>query len=249
MNLNFYKKFHRFFYPKKKKNVKLSEPVYKDRHKGRNFLILGMGPSVATYLNQIENLIHDKNLIVIGTNNCFKIVSKIDYHVFTSRHRFIDYGQQLNDSFSSKALLSPYIPEYTIQKIYQGAYESIMYINDNDRCFDIQNGIIQCSCKSVALLSIGISIVMGANKIFVAGVDGWLKLIDAKTQLHCNDSLPKYSRQERKQYLNHYRTSQEYHIRVLREISEYLNRHDRKMFSIVTPTEYQEYYLAQQLKY
>jgi 4-hydroxy 2-oxovalerate aldolase len=246
-NSYLYKRIHRLFYPKKKKNVRLYTPDYLNRHKGRDFLVLGMGPSVAKYLGQIEYFVDENNLIVMGTNNCFNILSKIDYHVFTSRHRFIDYGQRLNDSSCSKVLLSPYIPEYTIRKIYQGPYESIMYKNDNDRHFGIKDGIIQSSCKSVALLSVALAMAMGANKVFIVGVDGWLKLIKEKMQLHCNDSQPKYSWQEDEKFLNHYSISQKYHKKVLNEFSKYLNKNNREMFSIITPTEYAEYYSSKYL--
>ncbi len=226
--------------PRKRRWVWYRKPSYYNRHEGRDILIIAAGPSVKKYREKILAFIKERNPIVIGVNNCFDILPKYDYVMFTSHNRFDQFSDRLN-TCSARLLLSVHYPRYEIEKRISREYEYIMYKGDNDNAFDIKNGVIQASCKSVAVLGCGVAFVMGGKNVYAAGIDGWSKLIDHGENLHCNDSKPKHDRST-PEFKQHYLKSQEYQTRFLNEISEYTKQCAEKRFSIITPTEYTNQY-------
>ena len=120
-----------------------------------------------------------------------------------------------------------------------------MYKSDNEVKFDItEDGIILGTCKSVAILMIAVAIVMGGRMIYVAGMDGYSKIIEnGSSSIHYNKSRPKYNfNKEKKEFLRHYTTVEKYQKRFLREIREYQILHNKEPFKIITPTVFEEHY-------
>ncbi len=236
-------------YPKKIDRPRLEKPLYKDRHTGEDFLIIALGPSLGTYKEKIYDFIKKKKLNIIGVNNCFDMDIDIGYFAFTNRHRFVDYGHKLNDNKSCILLIAPYIPPWSIKEILnkdtRKKIEYIMYVSENEIRFDIDDeGIIQGSCKSVAVLMIAVAIVMGAKNIYVAGLDGYSRIIESgKKDIHYNLSQPKFNIEtEKEQFLEHYYKSEAYQVRFLREIREFQIRHGKEPYRIITPTVHRGHY-------
>ena len=116
-----------------------------------------------------------------------------------------------------------------------------MYVNDHDRVFDIEAGIIQASCRTVGVLLIGVAIVMGAEGILVAGMDGYKNLLEEGGPIHHYDEdfLQDENQTKEGQRLL---ASERRNARFMAEIAEYLESRGREPFSIITPTVYQNHY-------
>ena len=99
-----------------------------------------------------------------------------DYHGFVNRQMFNSYAETIHSD--SKILLSPYFPDYMMKKKIKRGYEIIPFVNiypSEKGSVCIQDGIIHAQGATVGTILISTAIVMGAQNIFVAGVDGYLK--------------------------------------------------------------------------
>ncbi|MBI3090374.1 MAG: hypothetical protein HYY96_06865 [Candidatus Tectomicrobia bacterium] len=226
--------------PKAVENPQLHRPAYADRHQGATFLVFGTGPSLREQAAKIHAFIEREQPITIGPNTIAEFIHP-HYHVFTSRHRLLDYGHTF-DAAKSKLLVSPTIPLHFIRQVHAGDFEVLMYRDDNEADFDILDGVIQASCKSAAIVSIGAAIVMGARRIVVAGLDGFGSLARSGQRLHYNAASEPKHLPGTAAYLEHYETAHRYHVRFLRQIHEYMAARGLEPFTIITPTEFEEYY-------
>lgn len=176
--------------------------------------------------------------LVLGANHITDFIHP-HYHAFTNRKRFLEYAHTI-DSTKSMALLSPYFWEDTICSNYSGPYEYLIFKNNHMVAFDIQDGIIQANCRTVSVLLVAVAIVMGAQQIFVAGLDGFPHLDSA----HEVDNAEFYFadttvlKAERTRLLK----TQQANARYLGEIQQFMLRHSMAPFSIVTPTVFDGHY-------
>lgn len=225
--------------PKVVENPQLHRPAYADRHQGATFFVFGTGPSLREQSAEIHAFIEREQPITIGPNTIAEFIHP-HYHVITSRHRLLDYGHTFEVA-KSKLLVNPSIPLHFIRQVHAGDFEVLIYRDDNEADFDIVDGVIQASCKSAAIVSIGAAIVMGARRVFVAGLDGFAGLVRRGERLHYNAaSEPKHA-PGTEPYVQHYETAHRYHVRFLRQIHEYMVARGLEPF-IITPTEFEEYY-------
>jgi len=175
----------------------------------------------------------------MGANNITGFIYP-DYHAFTNRKRFTNYAYTI-DFGKSKVLLGVYLPEWIIDKHYGRPYERIMYVNDHERAFDIRDGIIMTSCRTVSVLLIGVALVMGGERIFAAGLDGYGLLSSKGEEVHYypgeTDHGPDATRKDA--YLMHIESMTS---RFLNEISHYMTRRGLEPLRIVTPTAYEGHY-------
>jgi 4-hydroxy 2-oxovalerate aldolase len=212
---------------KAKRNVKLTRPSYVNRHKGCDFLILATGPSLKQYKDKIQKFI-DLYKPVVMAGNFIDNMFIPDYHAFVNRKRFCTYVKYTNPA--SKVLLSPYFPEHVIKSHYGGDYEEIAFKNQypsDDGEIIISDGIIYAKGATVATILISVAVVMGANKVFIAGMDGYSKSV-ATHHHHEPDSknLEELLRQEKSMR------------QQLKCLKEYLNNG----LTVITPTAYEHYY-------
>ncbi|MBI4342275.1 MAG: hypothetical protein HY599_02785 [Candidatus Omnitrophica bacterium] len=226
--------------PKKIEHPKLSRPVYLGRHPGRDFLVLGSGPSLGQYHRELDQLIRERDLIVMGANHITPFMHP-HYHAFVNRHRFHDFAKTI-DPAKSRILLGPHLPQAIIRFRYRGPYEVLMFRNDPDAEFDIRDGVIQCDCRSVSVLSIGVAIVMGARRIFVAGIDGFRRIIAEGAPTHHTDTPLEFPPEQREAFERYYLGRTEETARALRSLRAYMVREGLEPFAMVTPTDYDEYY-------
>ena len=153
------------------KHVQLRRPDYAGRHAGRTALILATGPSVNKCWREIDEFRKDCNAITLGSNNIGEVHAP-DYHAFTNTKRFEQFAHSV-DKTRSTVLLGPYLKSSVIRRHKMKNFEEIMFVNDHEALFDIEDGIIQASCRTTAVLLIAIAIVMEMERIYVAGMDGY----------------------------------------------------------------------------
>lgn len=228
--------------PKMALNPDLYRPDYSDRHKGRVFLVLGNGPSLSTFKEELFDFMNKRDPIVLGANHITEFIHP-HYHAFTNRKRFIKYAHMI-DTTKSRALIGPYIPEWIIRERYKGPFEHLMYVNDPEADFDIQDGIIQADCRSVSVQLIGVAIIMGAERIYVAGLDGYQSLISKGSDLHFTRTSTRHSADSQEINVHYYIERQNETARSLRQISDYMEEHRMEPFKIITPTDYAAHYRA-----
>lgn len=204
---------------------------YMDRHKDRDFLILANGPSLKEYREKIEKFIEKYDPIVLGANFLDNLFIP-HYHAFTNKKRFMDYIDTVHRD--SMLLIGENIPEDLIKEYTLRNYEKLFFIDElND--FDIKNGIIQTNCRTVAVLLIGVAIVMGAKRIFAAGLDGYTGMSSVE-EFHFYRE--KVEPEERELIIERHRYNQHY----LEQIDNYLNKMDKEGIHILTPTSYKAFY-------
>ncbi|MFH1283594.1 MAG: aldolase catalytic domain-containing protein [bacterium] len=205
---------------------------YINRHKGETFLILGNGPSLVQYRDQISQFIEKFKPIVMGANYLGGMfVPK--YHAFRNERRFEEYIDSVNKE--SSLLIGEYISDKMISEYTNKSYEKIHYLDTLNNDFSIIDGVIQCNCRTVSVLLMGVAAVMGADKIFAAGMDGYLN-IDAKGDLLFYKE--KYEIEDRELMVIMHKLNEKF----IKQINSYLVDNGKDGINIVTPTSYGEFY-------
>lgn len=148
-----------------------AEVTYVNRHKGKDFLVLANGPSLEKYKDQINAFVEKYDPIILGANFLNGLFVP-HYHAFNNKKRFTMYVDTVDPA--SKLLIGENIPQEMIDEYISMDYETLYFKNVLDSNFNIINGKIQSNCRTISVLLLGVAIVMGANRIFVAGMDGYL---------------------------------------------------------------------------
>ena len=156
---------------KNRKIGKMPDPPYLNRHKGQDFLVLGTGPSLKTHLQALKSFSQRRNLITVGVNNSYELVDS-DYVGFTNRYRFAQFGPHIQTSARS-ALLSIHFTDEAIARNCSVPYELVSWHRTTEAkdCSIDRQGVIS-HYGSVGSLMIMVAYVMGAENIFIAGMDG-----------------------------------------------------------------------------
>ncbi len=226
-------------------SVRICEVTYKDRHEGRNFLVLANGISLVMYREKINKFIELYDPIIIGANYLGGLFVP-HYHLFNNQARFADFIGNVHPD--SKLLVCSTFPGNLIARNTDRDYELIQHSEELVHPFNIENGVIMSNCKAVSVLSIAVAIVMGAKNIYVAGMDGYK---DTETfirkGIHCNSGtaeegdksmdLSVRSGDYREQMLWHNGINN-----LLREINEYLLSSKMNELIIITPTTHKAFY-------
>ena len=213
---------------KKLYNVKLMAPSYLDRHKGRDFLVLASGNSLKKEEVLVHKFIRKYQPIVITANNMVWFTIP-DYHSFFNRSRFCMFANTIRRK--SKVILSPYLSKRLIKKHYRGDYEHAMFQNIDNRTFEIDDGIISSNCRSSALLNVGISSIMGARNIYVAGLDGFIDVYKSYKEYVVDE--PRTCTYEQM------RDIQGEYIEIMQE---FLKKNNKSPFKIITTTHFKDHY-------
>jgi len=212
----------------KNKHSKKSVVPYVNRHNNKDFLILANGPSLKGYKSKIADFISKYDPVVLGANYLGGLF-KPDYHAFNNKRRFMEYIDTVAPE--SKLLIGQYISDEMVREYTSKNYENIYYLDSFDK-FDINNGIISTNCRTIAVLLLGVAIVMGAKRIFAAGMDGYK---DIESLHFYNEHDEKYDKKliiERHRWCNSY----------IAQIDEYLLKNNKEGVHILTPTSYKNFY-------
>ncbi len=204
---------------------------YRGRHRNADFLVLANGPSLKSNHKQLAAFISKYQPIVLASNYLGGLF-KPHYHAFSNKRRLIDYIDTVDKS--SRLLISQFISPQMIREYTDRDHETIYYEN-TDAQFTINDGVISSHCRTVALLLLGVAIVMGARRIFVAGLDGYTG-INKKGQIHF------YNEKDETEDRNVLMEKHMSNLRYLEQIDEYMCSHGKEGIHIITPTNYTKYY-------
>ena len=208
--------------------------TYQNRHAGKDFLILANGATLKEYKAEIDEFIKKNHPIVMGGNYLGGLF-KPDYHGFSNRKRFMTYIEQVAPE--SKLLVSSDFDEGFVRDYTDRAFESIAHLNRISSTFDIQDGIITSNCRSIGLLLVATAIVMGAKRIFIAGMDGYKSKENFRTnKLHFYEEAVE---------TKNFRMLLELHNwneKLLGSINDYLANQGKDGLYLITPTSHKQYY-------
>jgi 4-hydroxy 2-oxovalerate aldolase len=101
--------------------------------------------------------------------------------------------------------------------------------------FAIQDGIISANCRTVAVLLAGVALVMGAKRLFIAGMDGYMAT--------SNDGVYHfYNEKNEAEQLDALKEKHNWNLNYLKQIDAYMIEQGGEGLHILTPTNYKEFY-------
>ncbi|MCK5608094.1 aldolase catalytic domain-containing protein [Candidatus Pacearchaeota archaeon] len=209
---------------------------YIGRHAGRDFLILANGPSLSEYKTEVDAFIKKYNPVVLGTNYLADMFIP-DYHAFNNKKRFTMYVETTNQN--SKLLIGGNIPDEMILEYVKCDYETLYFRDSLEADFGIVNGIIQSNCRTISILSIAVAIVMGAERIFIVGMDGY-KQVDS----FMKNSVHFYKESNETEDFKMLMEKHNWNERLLNQIDNYLTSNNKDGVCILTPTSHKGFYKA-----
>jgi len=208
------------------------QPVsYLDRHSGKDFLILANGPTLKEYQGKIQAFIEKYDPMILGANYLSGLFEP-HYHAFNNKKRFAMYIDTVSPK--SKLLIGENINPEMISEYVNRVYEILYFDNVLDD-FDINYGRIKASCRTISVLLLGVAIVMGAKRIFAAGMDGYLGKNSIISGLFYDESL------EPEDY-DLIVERHKWNERFLGQIDQYVRDRGREGIHIITPTSHQGFY-------
>jgi 4-hydroxy 2-oxovalerate aldolase len=144
----------------------LSQVPYAMAHTGQEFLIIANGPSLKTHCGLISRFMESQKCITIGLNFLDNMFVP-DIHLFTSYARFRAH----NHSVNTRSLL--YVGSNLRNECIDAA--GVAEWCQSSSSFSMaENGMILTPHSNVSIIASGLAIAMGANKIYYAGLDGYV---------------------------------------------------------------------------
>lgn len=208
--------------------------AYKNRHEGQDFLVLANGPSLKEYKKDINEFIETYRPIIIGANYLGGLL-KPHYHAFSNKKRFVNYIDQVDPD--SKLLLSSSLEEDFVRDYTDRDYEYLVHLNRLSSQFDIQRNIITSNCRTISILLIGVAIVMGANRIFIAGMDGY-----KNREIFLAHKTHFYQETAETEDFQALLDLHNWNERLLDNINSYLISNNKEGLHIITPTSHKSFY-------
>jgi 4-hydroxy 2-oxovalerate aldolase len=210
----------------------LPKPLYIDRHKGREFLVLANGPTLKAYKSEITEFIRHYNPVVLGANYLGGLLTP-DYHAFNNKKRFVTHVNEVDPS--SRLLLGVNFPPEMIREYSDREYEPLVFHDVLGADFNVIDGVITANCGTISVLLVGVAVVMGADRVFVAGMDGYL---DRRTASHHLFYDEKFDSEEHDLNVKRHETNE----RFLKQIDEYIRQKGGEGVHIITPTTHTGFY-------
>jgi 4-hydroxy 2-oxovalerate aldolase len=225
---------------------------YVKRHENRDFLVLANGPSLKQCKEQIDGFIEKYDPIVLGANYLGGLFEP-DYHAFSNQKRVVSYAGTVSEK--SKLLIGTNIPEEVIEDYVNRPYEPLVFHDVLDADFDVRDGIIMTNCRTVSVLLAGVAVVMGANRVHIAGMDGYLQQEAVRSALTQNgragEGEPEQEDEEGTLFYEEKFDATAYDLNVerhrwndkfLRQIDEYVKKQGGEGVHILTPTSHEAFY-------
>lgn len=141
--------------------------TYAGRYTGKSVLVLAGGPSLARHQAEIQAFIDANSPIVLGANNLGGLFVP-HYHAFNNQRRYEQYIGSV--SSESRLLLGPGINNPRPNR----PFEEIICYNSSYTQLEIRQDVITANCRSIGVLLGAVALVMGAGKLYFAGMDGYL---------------------------------------------------------------------------
>lgn len=207
---------------------------YLDRHSSRDFLVLANGPTLEEEKEQIEKFIKKYNPVVIGANYLGDLFVP-HYHAFGNKKRFIDYVDTVDAG--SDMLISNIFSDEFIKKYTERKYEFIQHLPQLSNDFNISNGVIMKNCRTISILSVAVAIVMGAERIFIVGMDGY-KQVDS----FMKNSVHFYKESDETENFEMLMEKHNWNEQMLKQIDNYLVSNNKEGLCILTPTSHKAFH-------
>jgi 4-hydroxy 2-oxovalerate aldolase len=207
--------------------------VFKGRHVRRPALIFAGGPSIREYLPRLQRFIAKYQPFTIGSNNIADLMAP-DYHLFTNKLRFAQYARRVQLARSRLMVAGFFEPSFIHEHVFcPWDFVSIRLGANVEDPFVAQD-VIQVQYLDVSIVAIGVALLMGANQIYVAGLDGLRPGMDAGSfHFYRETAQPEDTALLAERHRN---VSTE-----LERVAVYLKRQNLE-FSLITPTSHQQYY-------
>lgn len=185
------------------------------------------------YLPRLQHFIEKYRPFTIGSNNIAELLAP-DYHLFTNKLRFAQYAKHVRLTHSRLMVAGFFEPSFVHEHVFcSWDFVPIRSGAEVEAPF-IENDTIQIQYLDVSIVAIGVAILMGANQVFVAGLDGFNPGMDAGS-FH----FYKETAQPEDQALlieRHRNVSTE-----LERVTAYLGRQNIEL-SLITPTSHHQSY-------
>lgn len=205
---------------------------YANRYQDREFLVLANGPTLKQQKAKIDRFIDIYNPVILGANFLSDLF-KPHYHAFNNKKRFVSYVNTVSPN--SKLLIGINIPEEMINDYVQRNYERLVFRDILDADFDIQDNMVMSNCRTISVLLIGVAIVMGANRVFVAGMDGYLTKDSVNSPLFYEE---KFDLKEHELNVGRHRWNEKF----IHQADEYIRTHGGEGIHILTPTSHSKFF-------
>jgi 4-hydroxy 2-oxovalerate aldolase len=205
---------------------------YIQRHAGREFLVLANGPSLKSCRLEIESFIAKYDPIILGANFLNNLFVP-HYHAFNNQKRFVSHVKYVSPD--SRLLIGTNISSDIIDDYVNCDYELLVFRNILDAKFDISKGRIMANCRTISVLLIGVAVVMGAKRVFVAGMDGYLYANSANSTLFYEEEFDPEAHE-----INLRR--HQYNESFLNQIDGYIRRQGGEGIHVLTPTGHSSFY-------
>ena len=207
---------------------------YLNRHSGKDCLVIATGPTLKVEKEQIEKFIKKYDPIIIGANYLGGLFVP-HYHAFGNKKRFIDYIDTVDAR--SNILISNIFSDEFIKKYTDRKYEFIQHLPQLSSDFNIYSGVIMTNCRTISILSVAVAIVMGTERIFIAGMDGY-KQVDSfmKRSIHF------YKEADETEDFEMLMEKHNWNERLLKQIDNYLISNNKDGLCILTPTSHKAFY-------
>lgn len=157
------------------------------------------------------------------------------YHTFSNKRRFVDYIKTVHPD--SHIMISSTFNERFIAKYTQRKYTFIQHTPNLILKFDIRDGIILNNCRTISVLSIAVAIVMGAERIFIVGMDGYKDI-----NLFHGKDIHFYFEPEETKNIEMLMEKHNWNEILLKQINEYLIERGKNELVILTPTTHKSFY-------
>jgi 4-hydroxy 2-oxovalerate aldolase len=215
--------------------LKEKSPVkYENRHLGSDFLILANGPSLKEHKSEIDEFIKKYDPIIMGANYLGGLF-KPHYHAFSNKKRFSNYIEQVD--LSCRLLISSSFDESFIREYTAREYEQITHLNTISENFGIIDGVMTSNCRTVSILLIAVAIIMGAKRIFIAGMDGY-----KNKENFLSNSVHFYSENDEAENFKILMEKHNSNESLLNSINAYLLDNNKEGLHIITPTSHKLFY-------
>jgi len=208
-------------------------------YKGRKFIFIGAAHTTKLYEEQIRELIVKENLVTIGVNNITHLFIP-DFHLWVNNGRVGEFYHCYNPK--SHLMIGSHIKEHHY-KLFENIVDSYYYIKYTDdfnniyESIDYKNDTIHGFYRVGGNLALMICHLMGAEHIYVTGVDGYSKPIQGNQ--HCygkgftdSDDMIWEKKKDKMIYY------------AMRNIANFGVK-----FSIITPTLYEQFFDKEKLKH
>lgn len=166
------------------KNTISGSSILKGKFEDREVLILGNGPSVSRYAEDIKAYILNNKPIVLSINvNSSISENEIDYYCLSHNSKFLS-ERPLYNQISKPIILPKHLFEIDELKLFKSTDNLIDYgIDLVSSCFDVQDTFCQLPFELTAAYSLAIAANGNAKSIKLVGFDGYDKFDNRQNEM------------------------------------------------------------------